>query len=358
MKSRLYTPGPVELPPEVLAALAAPVLHHRTQAYRELASRVNRRLAEVFLVPDQEVLTLAGSGTAAMEAAFLNSVPAGSKVIVINAGKFGERWLRLAQAYRHEVVELSFGWGRAADPARLAVALQAHPDTAAVLATHSETSTGVLHDIESLARTAREVSPDILFIVDAVTSLAVTELRPTEWQLDAVVAGSQKGLLTPPGLGFVWLSGRAWEQPPAALHPRFYLDLRTYRGGRQPVTPATSLVAALDVALDLLLAEGLEQVWARRSRLTELLVSGAAGLGFSPFAKRISPAVAALKVPPGVSARKLVANLAGLGLTVAGGQDQVADVIVRPSLLGHADELDVEVVLAALERALPESSAD
>lgn len=352
MKTRLYAPGPVELPPEVLAALARPVLHHRTAAYAELQERVRDRLAEVFLVPGDEVITLGSSGSGAMEAAFLACVPQGGKVVAINAGKFGERWVKLARAHGARVVELEFGWGRAADPAQLAQVLKEHPDASAVLATHSETSTGVLHDIEALARAARQVNPEILFLVDAVTSLASAELRPRDWDLDAVVSGSQKGLLTPPGLGFVWLSGRAWSQDESRLAPSFYLNLRSYRNGRQPMTPATSLVAALDVALGLLLAEGLEQVWARRRRLTELLISGTAELGFSVFAERITPAVAALKVPAGISARQLVSDLAELGVVIAGGQDQVADLIVRPSLLGHADELDVAVIVAAFRKVL------
>ncbi len=350
MKQRLYAPGPVELPPEVLAALARPVQHHRTPAFLELQERVAVRLAEVFLVPGEDVITLAASGSGGLEAALLASVPAGSEVLAINAGKFGERWVQIAGSHGYRVVELRFDWGRAADPALLAETLAAHTGVRAVLATHSETSTGVLHDVAGLAAAAREVNPEVLFLVDAVTSLAAAELRPHSWQLDAVISGSQKGLLTPPGLAFVWLSGRAWA---AGGGPRgFYLDLHRYRDGRTPVTPATSLIVALDVALGLLLEEGLQNVWARRQRLTDLLVAGALELGFSVFAERPTPAVAALKVPEGVSGRALVKDLAAQGITIAGGQDHVADLIIRPSLLGHADELDVELLLAALKKAL------
>lgn len=352
MKQRLYAPGPVELPPEVLAALARPVQHHRTPDYVKLQERVQARLAEVFMVGADEVISLSSSGSGAMEAAFLACVPAGSTVIALNAGKFGERWVRLARAFHFEVIEVSAPWGSCVQPEQLAEALQANPGVSAVLATHSETSTGVLHDIEALAAVTRQQQPQALFLVDAVTSLAAAELRPLEWNLDAVVSGSQKGLLTPPGLGFVWLSERAWQTDPATLHPSFYLDLRSYRGGRQPMTPATSLVAALDVALELILTEGLEQVWARRAELTRQLIEGAEALGFSQFAERVAPAVAALRVPEGISARRLTADLAGMGMTIAGGQDHVADLIVRPSLLGHADRFDVAVILEALREAL------
>lgn len=356
MKDRLYAPGPVELPPEVLAALARPVLHHRTPAFRELQERVDRRLREVFLTGAEEVITLSASGSAGLEAAFLASVPAGAKVLVINAGKFGERWRVIAETYGHETVDLQFEWGRAADPAVLEEALVANPGVTAVLATHSETSTGVLHDVEALAAATRRHAPEALFLVDAVTSIAAAELRPLDWQLDAVVAGSQKGLLAPPGLAFIWLSRRAWEQPEERLHPHFYLNLRDRRGGRQPTTPATSLIAALDVALGLILEEGLENVWRRRERLTLQLIAELEPLGFTVFAERIAPAVAALRVPDGVDGRKLVTALRGLGLTVAGGQDRLAGRIVRPSLLGHADGFDVAVLAAGFRAALSEIS--
>lgn len=351
MKQRLYAPGPVEVPPEVLAALARPVLHHRTPQFRAVQERVRQRLAQVFMTEGDDVITLSGSGTAAMEAALLSTVRPGAKVVAINGGKFGERWLKLADSHGYFVVELTVDWGRAASPEQLGRLLEQHPDVSAVLATHSETSTGVLHDVEALSRLSRELVPGALFIVDAVTSLASAELRPRDWQLDAVVAGSQKGLLTPPGLGFAWLSERAWDRG-RELTPGFSLNLRNYRGLKQPTTPATSLIVALDVALGLLLDEGLPAVWARRARLTELLISGARSLGFEPFPERVTPAVAALLTPDGVDARELVRALAQQGVTIAGGQDRLAASVVRPSLLGHADELDVEVVLAALRRGL------
>ncbi|HLR46770.1 MAG TPA: alanine--glyoxylate aminotransferase family protein [Deinococcales bacterium] len=355
-KERLYAPGPVELPPAVLEALARPVLHHRTALYAEVQDRVAARLRDVFLTGSEEVITISGSGSAGLEAAFLAAVPAGAKVLVINAGKFGERWLEIARTYRHETVELAFEWGRAADPAELEAALARHPDVKAVLATHSETSTGVLHDVEELARVTRERAPEALFIVDAVTSLGSAELRPLDWGLDAVVAGSQKGLLAPPGLAFIWLSERARQVPEEQLHPHYYLNLRSRAGGRQPTTPAVNLVVALDVALGLILDEGLENVWRRRARLTADLISSLEPLGFTVFAERVTPAVAALRVPPGVDGTELVAGLRERGLTVAGGQDRLAGKIVRPSLLGWADEFDVAVLAAAFRSVLAEFS--
>lgn len=339
----------------MLAALAEPVRHHRTAEFRAIFREVATGLAEAFMVPGDQVLILPGSGSLGLEAAFLATVPAGAKVVVINGGKFGERWIRIARAHGAEIVELSVEWGRAAQPDDLAALLRGHPDATCVLATHSETSTGVLHDIEALARAARAANPQALFLVDAVTSLASAELRPSEWGLDAVVSGSQKGLLAPPGLAYVWLSGRAWTDR-QGLRPGFYLDLRAERAaqaqGDTRTTPATSLVVAQRAALRLLLAEGMAAVWQRRARLTELLLEGAAALGFTDFAERVTPAVAALRVPEGVDARDIVAALEDRGITIAGGQDHLASTVIRPSLLGHADELDAAALVSALGAAL------
>lgn len=355
MKQRLFAPGPVELPPQVLAALAGQVEHHRTAAFQQLFAETAARLAEVLQLPGEHVLILPGSGTAGMEAAFLATVPRGARVLVINAGKFGERWLRLAQAYGADVVEMRCEWGSAADPEALAALLREQGPVAAVLATHSETSTGVLHDIEALARAARQADPDALFLVDAVTSAAAAELTPLEWELDGVIAGSQKALLAPPGLAYVWLSERAWAQRDG-LHPSFYLDIRAERkrqmSGDSLTTPATSLVRAQHVALGLLLEEGIENVWRRRESLNQLLLDGAEKLGFRRFAGRVSPAVAALEMPDGHGSQKLVKHLAGRGITITGGQDHVKDRIIRPSLLGHQDELDAALLLQALADGL------
>lgn len=353
IKRRLYAPGPVEVPPQVLAALAEPVLHHRTPEFRQLFHTVRAQLAEAFLVPD-DVLVLTASGTAGLEAGLLATVPRGAKIIGITAGKFGERWIELARAYGYQVIEVPFGWGRAASVDPLLAALEQHRDAAAVLTTHSETSTGVLHDIEALASASRSVLPDALFLVDAVTSLAAAELRPVEWQLDLVVSGSQKGLHTPPGLAFAWLSERAWASD-TNLNPSFYLNLRAERSkqqnGETACTPATSLVRALNAALELLLAEGMPAVWQRRQLLTAALLAGGTALGFTQFAERVSPAVAALRVPEGTSAPALVQALAARGVRIAGGQDHVREFLIRPSLLGYADALDAVTLVAALEQA-------
>lgn len=356
-KPRLFAPGPVAVPPQVLEAMAQPPLHHRTEAFKEIFIETRGKLAEVACVPGEDVLILAASGTAAFEAGLLACVPAGSKVVGINAGKFGARWVELARRYGYEVLELKLPWGEVADPAALAQLLEHHPDVAAVMTTHSETSTGALHDVEKLSEVVHNTAPEALFLVDCVSSLAAAEVRLREWGLDGVFAGSQKGLMTPPGLAFAWLSERAWARSDN-LNPSFYLDLRAertkQRSGQTAYTPAVNLICGLNVALDMILAEGLEHVWARRARMNRAVLEAASAVGCRPFAARASPAVAALYAPEGLEAPAIVGGFARRGARIAGGQDQAKPVLFRPSVVGYADPYDAVTVVAVLEDVLRE----
>ncbi len=360
-KTRLYAPGPVEVPPQVLEATARPIIHHRTAGFKELFLRTRERLAEVACVPGEDVLILAGSGTAGFEAGLLACVPKGAKVVGINAGKFGERWVKLARHYGYEVAELTLPWGKAAEPDTVRAFLAEHPDAAAVMTTHSETSTGVLHDVQALAAVVRDTLPDALFLVDTVTSLGVSEVRPNDWGLDGIFSGSQKGLMTPPGLAFAWLSERAWART-ENLNPTFYLDLRKerrqQREGQTAYTPAVSLVAGLEVALGLLLEEGLNNVWARRDTLNRAVLAGAVALGCTPYAERPSPAVAALYAPEGIPAPDIVKGFSARGMRIAGGQDDAKPVLFRPSVMGYADRYDALTITAALGEILQNLGRD
>ncbi|MBS3966635.1 MAG: alanine--glyoxylate aminotransferase family protein [Truepera sp.] len=356
MKARLYAPGPVEVPPLVLEATAR-VPHHRTAAFKEAMLQVREGLAKVACVPGEDVIILAGSGTSAFEAGLLACVPRGAKVIGLAAGKFGERWVKLARHYGYAVVEHAVAWGRDFDLSELAPLLRAHRDAYAVTVVHSETSTGVLHDVAAIAAAVREVLPEALVLVDAVTSLGVTELRPRDWGLDGMFAGSQKGLLTPPGLAFAWLSERAWASE-RDLNPSFYLDLRKERAqqrqGQTAYTPAVSLVMGLKVALAMLLEEGLERVWIRRERLSRAVLAAGEVVGCRIFAERVSPAVAALLAPDGLDAPAIVKGFAARGARIAGGQDHLKERLFRPSMMGYADAYDAVTVAAILEDVLRE----
>jgi aspartate aminotransferase-like enzyme len=354
---RLYAPGPVAVPPEVLAALSRPVVHHRTEAFRATFRRVRSDLAELMAVPGDDVVVLTGSGTTAFEAALLAAVPAGGRVLALRGGKFGDRWAGMARAFGFAVEDVDLPWGRAFDPVATAAQVAAHPPPAAITLVHSETSTGVLHDVEALARALRQVAPEALLLVDAVTSLAAAVLRPRAWGIDAVAAGSQKGVMLPPGLGFVWLSERAWARAAergdrvAAYTLDLHRERVRQRDGDSAVTPATSLIVAAEVACGLLRSEGLEARQRDLARRNRAVLAAGAALGATPFAERPSPAVAALRTPAGVAAPPLVKALARRGVRIAGGQDELQPFLLRPSLLGHTDDYDAVVMAAALEDA-------
>jgi len=356
-RERLFAPGPVAVPNDVLAALALPVIHHRTEAFRALFLRVRADLAEIVGVAGDDVMLLTGTGTSAFESALLAAVPAGGRVVALRGGKFGDRWAAMARAFGYQVDEIDAPWGRTFDPDEVADRVARGPAPDAVTLVHSETSTGVLHDVAGLARALRSAAPEALLLVDAVTSLAAAELRPHAWGLDAVVAGSQKGVMLPPGLAFAWLSERAWARSAdrAVRVPGYALDLHRdrlrQREGDSGVTPATSLIVAAEVAFRRLLTEGVEARWRHLERRNRAVLAAGEALGATTFAQRVSPAVAALRAPAGLDAPAVVKALVRRGVRIAGGQDGLKPFLLRPSLLGYADDYDAVVMAAALEDA-------
>src|SRR5262249_32797454 len=283
-KYHLLAPGPTPIPPEVLQAIAQPILHHRTPSFEALFERVRAGLAEV-IGTRGEVIILAASGTGALEAAVVNLCSPGDEVLVVQCGKFGERWTGIARAFGLTAHTLDAPYGETVAPERVASALRAHPRARALFVTQSETSTGVLEDVEAYAALTRHT--DTLCVVDTVSSLGVVPCPMDAWGIDAVVAGSQKGLMCPPGLAFVAFNDRAWRAAAQARCPRFYWDLPVERGwqakNQGQFTPAVSLLAGLDVALRLLRAEGLGEVYRRHDRLRPAPRGGGGGPRLPPF---------------------------------------------------------------------------
>lgn len=355
-KLRLLAPGPTEVPPQVLQAMARPVIHHRTPEFEALFEEVRRGLQWLFQTR-QEVLILAASGTGAMEGAVVNACSPDNRVLVLKGGKFGERWAEICEAYGLTVIPLEVPYGKVADPAAVTEALRRHPGIAAVFATHSETSTGVLNDIEAIAAIVRRTPA--LLVVDAVTSLGVVDVPMDDWGLDVVVAASQKAIMLPPGLAFACLSERAWAAAGRARLPRYYFDFLTERKSQATHqtawTPAVSLVAGLKVALELMQAEGLKPIFARHERLAAATRAAAIALGLTLFAERPTPAVTAVKVPEGLDGGALVRILRDKhGISIAGGQGSMRGKIFRIATLGYADAYDVLTGIAALEFTLAE----
>ena len=361
-KRYLFTPGPTPVPPQVLAALAEPVVHHRGPDFRIVYERCLGRLREVFRT-ETEVLLYTSSGTGAMESAVANLCSPGDRVLAVSAGYFGERFAKIGRAYGCVVEELRYEWGESPSADDLASRLQELGGAHAVLLTHSETSTGVVADVQSLAAAAKDAGA--LVVVDAISSLGAVPLETDAWGIDVVASGSQKALMTPPGLAAASVSPTAWEASRSASSPRMYFDWETTREAQSrldaPFTPAVSLVVALDVALGILLEEGLETAFARHVRLGRACREGAKAMGlelFSPDDDR-SAVVTAIRTPDGVDADELVLALRDrFGVTLAPGQGVLKGRAFRIGHIGYYDVFDVATALAAVELGLSDAGAD
>jgi aspartate aminotransferase-like enzyme len=359
-KRYLFTPGPTPVPPEVLAALAEPVVHHRGPDYRTLFGETLERLGAVFRTAG-DVLLFTCSGTGAMESTVANLCSPGDRVVVVSAGAFGERWQQLARAYGCSVEAVEYEWGETPNADDLSARLEELGGARLVFLTHSETSTGVVADVQALAAAAKAAGA--LVAVDAVSSLGAVPLETDAWGIDVVAAGSQKALMTPPGLGFASVSGAAWAV--LGTSPRFYFDWEKTRAGQakrdSAFTPGVSLVRALNVALGLLLEDGLDRVFDRHIRLGRACREGAKAMGlelFSPDEDR-SAVVTAILTPEGVDAPELVLSLRDrYGITLAGGHGKLREKMFRIGHLGYFDVFDIATALAAVELALTEAGAD
>jgi serine---pyruvate transaminase len=353
-KRRLFTPGPVEVPPQVLLAMAAPILHHRTAEFEALFTRCLDRLRPVFGTASP-VMGLAASGSGAMEAVAVGLARRGETALVVEAGRFGERWSAILRAYGVPVTTLPVEWGQAPKPEALAAALAAHREARVVFLTHSETSTGVLMDLEALARVAREHGA--MLAVDCITSAVAHSIRMDAWGVDAVVAGSQKGFMLPPGLAFVALSERARERVATTDLPRFYFDLAAAASSQAkrttPFTPAVSLFVGLDAALGMLEAEGLENAIARHAALGAAARAGVQALGLEIFPARPSNVLTVFRTSPGTDGDLVRKDLERrFGVKIAGGQGRLKGQILRLGHLGYYDATDLFGALSALERVL------
>lgn len=355
-KMELRIPGPTPVPPQVQRAIARNAVNHRGVDFKALFRRVTRRLAGIFGT-ESDVFLLTASGTGAMEAAVANLVSPGDVVVALVGGAFGERWARINEAFGAEVVRVEYPWSRGARPEELAAALDSHPEARVVFATHNESSTGVANRIDTLAQVCRERGA--LLVVDAVSSLGGMELPMDQWGVDAVVTGSQKCLMMPPGLSFIALSPRAWERVEEARGARFYFDLRQYRKsageGETPFTPALNLVFGLEAALDLLEAEGLPQIYQRHRLLREMTRAALRRLALPLFTgdEWASPTVTAVAPPEGFDVegfRRTVRERTGVVL--AGGQARLKGKIFRIGHMGYTTPLDILTTVAAIEVGL------
>ena len=353
----LMIPGPTPVPEQVLMAMAKHPMGHRSGEFSALMAEVTENLKWLHQTQN-DVLVLAASGTGAMEAGIINFLSAGDKVLVGNNGKFGERWGDVARAYGLDTQEIIAEWGKPLNPDDFKVALEA--DTAkaikAVIITHSETSTGVLNDIETISRHVK--AHGALIIVDAVTSLGACSVPVDEWGLDVVASGSQKGYMIPPGLAFVSVSAKAWEAYETATLPKYYLDLKPYSKGAAknttPFTPPVNMFFALQAALQMMQKEGLEAIFARHDRQKRATRAAMAALNLPLFGADdcASPAITAV-MPQGVEAEQIRSVMKKqFDIALAGGQDHLKGKIFRIGHLGFVCDRDILTAVAALEATL------
>jgi len=358
-KRYLFTPGPTPVPPEVLAALAEPVVHHRSPDFRPIYDRCLSRLREVCRT-ESDVLLFTASGTGAFESAVVNLVSPGDPHLVVSAGSFGERWAAMTSRYGADVDHLRYAWGETPDAEDVRARLAAR-EAKAVWVVQSETSTGVVADVQAIAAAAKEAGA--LVVVDAVSSLGAVPCETDAWGLDVVVSGSQKALMTPPGLGLAAVSDAAFARRGSL--PRFYFDWERTRDAQRsldaPFTPAVSLIAGLDVALGLLLDEGLEAAFERHVRLGRAARAGVKAMGlelFSPDDDR-SAVVTAVRAPDGIEAGDIVSAVRNrFGMTLAGGQGELKGRIFRIGHIGWFDVFDITTALAAIELVAADLGAD
>ncbi|UBF28266.1 alanine--glyoxylate aminotransferase family protein [Kovacikia minuta CCNUW1] len=359
-KLMLMIPGPTPVPEQVLLAMAKHPIGHRTGDFSKIMEEVTQNLKWLHQTQN-DVLILTVSGTGAVEAGIINFLSPGDRVLVGSNGKFGDRWAQVSKAYGLQVDTITAEWGQPLDPEQFRAKLEADTDKTikAVIMTHSETSTGVLNDLETINRHVK-AHGEALIIVDTVTSMSAYNIPVDEWGLDVVASGSQKGYMIPPGLGFVAVGPRAWEAYATAKLPRFYLDLGKYKkdGAKNttPFTPPVNLFFALQAALRMMKAEGLESIFARHQRLTHSTRAAIKALGLPLFAPdgAGSPAITAV-APDRVDAEQIRSIMKKrFDIALAGGQDHLKGKIFRIGHLGFVSDRDILTAIAALEATLQE----
>jgi aspartate aminotransferase-like enzyme len=355
-KERLFTPGPVQIPERVLKVLGEPIIHHRTPEFKEIFVYTRELFKRMVDSPSENFVYFASSGTGAMEAAVVNFFRPGDKVVVINAGKFGQRWGEIARTYGLEVVELSYEWGKSVDIDQLEETLNKNPDTKGVLFQISETSTGAYHDYKAIGRLCKE--RDCLAVADAITALGVYNIKPEEEGIDILIGGSQKALMLPPGLSVLWFSEKAQKQLNKEL-PKYYFDVakevKKQKEGTTAYTPAVSLILGLRESLEMLLEEGMQKV-EERHRLMSLATRRAVeALGLRVFPENPAISVTAIYSTQAEAIRK---EMLKLGIRTAGGQDHLKGKLFRISHMGYLDILDHLSAIGALEMALSKLEND
>ncbi len=355
MKRLLMTPGPTPVAPETQLAMAQPMIHHRAPAFMDILKQVREDLKYLFQT-EQEVLMFAATGTGAMEGAVANTLSPGDTALVVDGGKFGERWTELCQVYGINADVIKVEWGHAADVQEVTRRLDANPAIKAVFIQANETSTGVQHPVQELAQVTKK-RPGTILVVDAISALGGYPLPMDEWGLDIVVAGSQKAMMLPPGLAFAALSPKAWEFVKTSRCPKYYFDfakqMKSQQKNQTAYTSAVTLTLGLQQVMGWIRAEGLEKIYARNRKLSAAAKAAMKAMGMELYSKQNpSDVLTAVLAPAGVDGQKVVGKMREKGIWIAGGQAQAKGKIFRIAHMGFIDEQDLLGTIGALEIVL------
>ncbi len=354
IKERLFTPGPVPLPPQVIKALGQQIIHHRTPEFTQIFNDVRQKLQKL-LKTERDVIMFASSGTGAMEASVLNFFKKKDKVLVINAGKFGQRWKELGTTFELNVIDYQIEWGKTYSKEKIEEIIKENPDIKGIFVQQSETSTTTYHDVKFLGEISKKLD-DCLLVVDGITSVGVYEVYPEELGIDVLVTGSQKALMLPPGLAVLYFSEKAEKRLSTSDIPKYYFDVakeaKKQKNGQTAYTPAINLIIALNESLNLILDEGLPQLAKRHEIMAEATREAVKELGLKLLSESPSNSATGVYAPEGINADDLRKQLLKIGFRVAGGQDHLKGKIFRIAHMGYFDFNDVIQVIAGLELAL------
>jgi aspartate aminotransferase-like enzyme len=356
LKKYLLAPGPTPVPPEILAAMSMPIIHHRSTDFMPVLESAKKGLQWLYKTRN-DVLILCSTGTGGMVGSVSNFFSPKDKVLVINGGKFGERWIKICRAHGLEVQEIEVEWGHMVKPEMVEKALQKTPEIKGVFVQASETSTGVYHDVKALGEIVKK-RDNTIFIVDAISALAVHDLRADEWGIDVMIGGSQKGVMLPPGLAFISIGEKAWKMAEKAKLPKFYFDFNKEKQAlaknQTNFTSAVTLIIGLNESIKLLQKEGLENVFKRHEQLASATRQAVKAIGLELFAKGApSNSVTAILAPEGLDGQEIYKNLKdSYSITAAGGQGQAKGKIFRIAHLGYTGIFDIIIAVAGIEMVL------
>ncbi len=359
-RQNLRTPGPTPVPQDIVDAMGEPMINHRGPEFLDLITTATEKLKQVFMTQN-DLFILTSSGTGSLEAALVNTLSPGDQVLGISAGAFGDRFCDIAEAFGAKLKRVDVEWGEPIDPDLVRREIKTNPEIQAVMITHNETSTGVTHDLESIAQVVKGEFGKLL-LVDAVSSLGCVPLPVDGWDCDMVGTASQKGFMIPPGLAFISVSQDAWQAQKTAKMPKFYFDLAEAKSylkmGQTPWTPNLSAIYGLGLALDKMLAEGIENIFVRHSSIAQYTRDAIQDLGLQLLcsdAKRASDTVTAIKLPENVDGSKLMSLMrTEENVVLAGGQGKLTGKIFRIGHLGWVSQEDIAEVIEALQRVLPQ----